>query len=139
FCNYWQAVKPLLQERTKRKIQVLQGSGKDELLKIMDYSSLPHFCRKEGSGSTRHSSNGTADNCFSLDHTYHQQLYTYIKHQATHKETNSPIKHGSVHVEFPEPDPDDTAIALTIESELHKLADQNGLCKSLNGLKVNGV
>ncbi|MBA0823138.1 hypothetical protein Goarm_019889 [Gossypium armourianum] len=101
-------------------------------MQIMDYSSLPHFCRKEGSGSTRHSSNGTADNCFSLDHTYHQQLYTYIKHQATHKETNSPIKQGSVHVEFPEPDPDDTAIALTIESKLHKLADQNGL-------KVNGV
>ncbi|TYJ48898.1 hypothetical protein E1A91_A01G096500v1 [Gossypium mustelinum] len=139
FSACWKAVKPLLQERTKRKIQVLQGSGKDELLKIMDYSSLPHFCRKEGSGSTRHSSNGTGDNCFSLDHTYHQQLYTYIKHQATHKETNSPIKQGSVHVEFPEPDPDDTAIALTIESELHKLADQNGLCKSLNGLKVNGV
>ncbi|KAA3467348.1 SEC14 cytosolic factor-like [Gossypium australe] len=139
FSACWKAVKPLLQERTKRKIQVLQGSGKDELLKIMDYSSLPHFCRKEGSGSTRHSSNGTADNCFSLDHTYHQQLYTYIKHQTTHKETNSPIKQGSVHVEFPEPDPDDTTIALTIESELHRLADQNGLCKSLNGLKVNGV
>ena len=29
-----QVVKPLLQERTRRKIQVLQGCGKDELLKV---------------------------------------------------------------------------------------------------------
>jgi hypothetical protein len=27
-------VKPLLQERTKKKIQVLNGSGRDELLKV---------------------------------------------------------------------------------------------------------
>jgi hypothetical protein len=27
-------VKPLLQERTKKKIQVLSGSGRDELLKV---------------------------------------------------------------------------------------------------------
>ncbi|KAE8704290.1 hypothetical protein F3Y22_tig00110458pilonHSYRG00445 [Hibiscus syriacus] len=110
-CKYWQAVKPLLQERTKRKIQVLQGSGKDELLKIMDYSSLPHFCRKEGSGSARRGSNGTADNCFSLDHAYDQQLYSYIKQQSTLKETGSRVKEGSVHLEFPKPDPDDTKIA----------------------------
>jgi len=30
----WQVVKPLLQERTRRKIQVLQGCGRDELLKV---------------------------------------------------------------------------------------------------------
>ncbi|XP_022716719.1 phosphatidylinositol/phosphatidylcholine transfer protein SFH11-like isoform X3 [Durio zibethinus] len=107
-------------------------------LKIMDYSSLPHFCRKEGSGSLHHSSNGTIDNCFSLDHTYHQQLYNYIKQQAKHMETSLPIKQGSVHVEFPEPDPEDTEIAETIESEFHRLAEQNGICNSLNGLKVNG-
>ncbi|XP_022716718.1 phosphatidylinositol/phosphatidylcholine transfer protein SFH1-like isoform X2 [Durio zibethinus] len=138
FSACWKAVKPLLQERTKRKIQVLQGCGRDELLKIMDYSSLPHFCRKEGSGSLHHSSNGTIDNCFSLDHTYHQQLYNYIKQQAKHMETSLPIKQGSVHVEFPEPDPEDTEIAETIESEFHRLAEQNGICNSLNGLKVNG-
>ncbi|GMJ05008.1 hypothetical protein like AT1G55840 [Hibiscus trionum] len=139
FSACWKAVKPLLQERTKRKIQVLQGSGKEELLKIMDYSSLPHFCRKEGSGSTWRSNNGTnngmVDNCFSLDHTYHQQLYSYVKQQAILKETGSPVREGSVHVEFPELDPDDTKIALTIESELHKLADRN----SLNGLKQSFV
>lgn len=29
-----QVVKPLLQERTKLKVQVLQGGGRDELLKV---------------------------------------------------------------------------------------------------------
>ncbi|XWS51720.1 hypothetical protein CRYUN_Cryun11dG0007700 [Craigia yunnanensis] len=122
------AVKPLLQERTKRKIQVLQGCGRDELLKIMDYSSLPHFCGKEGSGSSRHSSNGTRDNCFSLDHTFHQQLYNYIKQQAMLIETGLPIRQGSVHVDFPVPDPEDTRIAKTIQCEFHRPANPNGLC-----------
>ncbi|XVF70916.1 hypothetical protein PTKIN_Ptkin11bG0200500 [Pterospermum kingtungense] len=132
FSACWKTVKPLLQERTKRKIQVLQGSGKDELLKIMDYSALPHFCRKESPGSSRHSRNGTSDNCFSLDHTFHQQLYNYIKHQATLIENGLMIKEGSVHVDFPEPAPEDAKIAKTIACEFQSL------CKSLNGLKVNG-
>eukprot|EP00268_Persea_americana_P018870 TRINITY_DN19686_c0_g1_i2.p1 TRINITY_DN19686_c0_g1~~TRINITY_DN19686_c0_g1_i2.p1 ORF type:complete len:241 (-),score=28.44 TRINITY_DN19686_c0_g1_i2:1729-2451(-) len=34
FAACWKVVKPLLQERTRRKVQVLQGSGKDELLKV---------------------------------------------------------------------------------------------------------
>ena len=34
FNNIWKVVKPLLQERTRRKIQVLQGCGKEELLKV---------------------------------------------------------------------------------------------------------
>ncbi|KAK8497614.1 hypothetical protein V6N12_042802 [Hibiscus sabdariffa] len=138
FSACWKAVKPLLQERTKRKIQVLQGCGRDELLKIMDYSSLPHFCRKEGSGSSRYRSNGAVDNCFSLDHTYHQQLYEYVKKQAKLIETGRPIKQGSVHVDFPEPDPEDAKIAKTIKSEFQRLADHNGICNSLNNLKVNG-
>ncbi|KAH1068883.1 hypothetical protein GYH30_006454 [Glycine max] len=33
FLMCWKVVKPLLQERTRRKIQVLQGCGKEELLK----------------------------------------------------------------------------------------------------------
>ncbi|EEF39635.1 conserved hypothetical protein [Ricinus communis] len=33
FSACWKVVKPLLQERTRRKIQVLQGCGRDELLK----------------------------------------------------------------------------------------------------------
>jgi hypothetical protein len=34
FSACWKVVKPLLQERTKKKIQVLYGSGRDELLKV---------------------------------------------------------------------------------------------------------
>ncbi|XP_038996968.1 uncharacterized protein LOC120121742 [Hibiscus syriacus] len=139
--TYFQRVGRLLNlscKKGQRKIQVLQGCGRDELLNIMNYSSLPHFCRKEGSGSSRNSSNGTVDNCFSLDHTYHQQLYDYIKQQATLVETGRPIKQGSVHVDFPEPDPEDAKIANTIKSEFQKLADQNGTSNSLNGHKVNG-
>jgi hypothetical protein len=34
FSACWKVVKPLLQERTKRKIKVLYGSGRDELLKV---------------------------------------------------------------------------------------------------------
>ncbi|WCJ33121.1 Sec14p-like phosphatidylinositol transfer family protein [Euphorbia peplus] len=138
FSACWKVVKPLLQERTRRKIQVLQGCGTDELLKIMDYSSLPHFCRKEGSGSSRRVGNGTNQNCFSLDHEFHQQLYNYIKQQAALGESTCPIKQGSVHVDFPEPDPEDAKIAKTIESEFHKFGDLNGLCHSMNVVKVNG-
>ncbi|GLU23973.1 hypothetical protein SLE2022_399470 [Rubroshorea leprosula] len=129
FSACWKVVKPLLQERTKKKIQVLQGCGRDELLKVMDYSSLPHFCRGEGSGSSQHNGNGTAANCFSLDHDFHQQLYNYVKQQAA-LESIPLIKEGSVHVKFPEPDSGDAKIAETIESELQRLGDQNGVLKS---------
>ncbi|PKI64131.1 phosphatidylinositol/phosphatidylcholine transfer protein SFH9 isoform X2 [Punica granatum] len=138
FSACWKVVKPLLQERTRRKIQVLHGCPKDELFKIMDYSSLPHFCRGEGSGSSSGSDNGTVDDCFSLDHTFHQQLYNYIKQQALLMDS-SPVKQGSVHVTFLEPEPDDAEIAQTIESEIHKLGEnKRGLVSMMSGLKVNG-
>ncbi|GAV59666.1 CRAL_TRIO domain-containing protein/CRAL_TRIO_N domain-containing protein [Cephalotus follicularis] len=127
FSACWKVVKPLLQERTRKKVQVLQGCGRDELLKIMDYASLPHFCRKEGSGSSRHIGNGPSDNCFSLDHVFHQQLYDYVKQQALLVEPTTPLKQGSFHVDFPEPNPENARFAKTIESEFHKLGDQNGL------------
>ncbi|XXG72621.1 hypothetical protein AAC387_Pa07g1678 [Persea americana] len=136
FAACWKVVKPLLQERTRRKVQVLQGSGKDELLKIMDYASLPHFCRREGSGSSRHSYSGT-DNCYSLDHAFHQELYNYIKQQSSSVELPSPIKQGSFHVHVPDPNPEGSKFAETIESEFQKL-DQNGACHSLDSLKING-
>lgn len=107
-------------------------------MQIMDYASLPHFCTKEGSGSSRHSRNGTIENCFSLDHTFHQRLYNYVKQQAVLLEPVSPIRHGSFHVDFPEPDPEEGKIAKTIESEFHRLGDKNGLINTLNGLKVDG-
>lgn len=139
FSACWKVVKPLLQERTRRKIQVLQGCGRDELLKIMDYASLPHFCKKEGSGSSRHSGIGVGDNCFSLDHSFHQELYNYVKRQAEAMESIAPIKEGSFHVKFPEPDPKDAKIARTIETEFHKFENQNGRANSINGVRVNGA
>ncbi|XAR56808.1 hypothetical protein NMG60_11037412 [Bertholletia excelsa] len=136
FSACWKVVRPLLQERTRKKVQVLSGCGRDDLLKIMDYESLPHFCKREGSGSSRHSRNGATDNCFSLDHPFHQQLYNYIKEQAASME--APIKQGSFHVDFPEPDLEDEKIAETLESEFQRLGVQNGLSNSLEDLKING-
>jgi hypothetical protein len=120
FSACWKVVKPLLQERTRRKVQVLPGCGREELLNIMDYQSLPHFCRKEGSGSSRHLEGGN-ENCYSLDHPFHQQLYNYINQQARLREVVAPIKQGSFHVDFPEPPDVETRIAKTIESEFDSL------------------
>uniref|UniRef100_A0A3Q7ICR5 CRAL-TRIO domain-containing protein n=1 Tax=Solanum lycopersicum TaxID=4081 RepID=A0A3Q7ICR5_SOLLC len=136
--NQIKVVRPLLQERTKKKVQVLSGSGKDELLKIMDYASLPHFCKREGSGSSKHGRNGTNDNCFSFDHAFHQQLYDYTKQQALALEAVAPSKEGSVHVTLPEPDPDDAKIAETIESTFHRMGEKNGICQSFHEIKING-
>lgn len=108
-------------------------------MQIMDYASLPHFCIKEGSGSSRHSGNGLSDNCFSSDHTFHQELYNYVNQQAEAMESVAPIKEGSFHVRFPEPDPADAKIARTIETEFHKFENQNGFAKSMNGLRVNSM
>lgn len=134
FSACWKVVKPLLQERTRRKIQVLPGSGQDELLKIMDFESLPHFCRREDSGSSRCSEN---KNCFSLDHPFHQQLYNYIKQQSLISEPVQPVKQGSFHVDLPEPAAEGTEIAKTIESELHKIENRNGLSQSLADIRIN--
>ena len=105
-------------------------------MQIMDYASLPHFCKREGSGSSRHSRDGTTDNCFSLDHAFHQQLYNYIKQQAV--VMVAPIKQGSFHVDFPEPNPKNAKIAETIESAFHRFGDRNGVSNSLRELKIYG-
>ena len=96
-------------------------------MQIMDYSSLPHFCWQEGSASSKHSSSD-ADNCFSLDHPFHQELYNFIQEQALNQEL---IKQGSLHVNIPEQDPEDAKIVEVIEAEFHKLGVQNG---SANGI-----
>ncbi|KAJ6747889.1 hypothetical protein OIU74_030203 [Salix koriyanagi] len=136
FSACWKVVKPLLQERTRKKVQVLSGNGRDELLKIMDAASLPHFCKREGSGSSRHSEYAN-ENCFSLDHPFHQQLYNYIKQQSLASEPTQPIKQGSVHVDLPEPAAEGIEIAKTIESEMQKFENGNGLSGSLDGHKIN--
>jgi len=104
----------------------------------MDYATLPHFCRRSNSGSSRYSSSDD-DDCFSFDHAFHQQLYNYIKRQACKHDFVAPVKQGSFHVTVPEPDPEGTIIVETIESELHKIGDQNGLTHTMNGLKIGGA
>lgn len=104
----------------------------------MDYASLPHFCRKEKSGSSRYAENGNTENCFSFDSAFHQQLYNYVQQQGAVREPIVPVKQGSFHVDFPEPDPRDVEIAKTIETEFHKLENHNTLSYSMNGLQVNG-
>ncbi|KAI3708718.1 hypothetical protein L2E82_38110 [Cichorium intybus] len=139
FSACWKVVKPLLQERTRKKVQVLSGCGKDELLKIMDYESLPHFCRRQGSGSSRNARLNPGDDCcFSLDHGFHQQLYDYINHQAAGMKPRAPLKQGSFHVGFPEPDLMDRKIVQTIETEFHKIENQNGFAHEQDGVKTNG-
>ncbi|XP_075477345.1 phosphatidylinositol/phosphatidylcholine transfer protein SFH2-like [Primulina tabacum] len=128
FTACWKVVKPLLHERTRKKVQVLSGSrplfwsmstGKCNQwrkeresvgLLIMDHESLPHFCRRGGSGSSKIARNGMVSDCFSLDHLYHQQLYNYVKEQAKPVEIVAPVRHGSFNVDFPEPDPVDIKI-----------------------------
>jgi len=136
FSACWKVVKPLLHERTRIKVQVLSGCGRDDLLKIMDLGSLPHFCQKEGSGSSRHREN-LIENCFSLDHPFHQQLYNYIKQQSLIREPVRPTRQGSVHVVLPDSAAEDMEIAKTLESELQKFDYQDEIRGSLDGLKID--
>ena len=103
----------------------------------MDYVSLPHFYKREGSGSSRHSQNGS-DNCFSLDHHFHQKLYNYIKQESLINASLQPIKQGSFHVDVSEPAAERTKIAKTIESEFNKFGSSSGVSDTLDGLERNG-
>lgn len=96
----------------------------------MDYNALPHFCKREGSGSSRNRTNST-DDCYSLDHSFHQQLYNYIKQQAFSLEQVAPIKQGSFHVDYPEHDPEEKIIAQSIEAELQKLGNTDRIRRLL--------
>ncbi|CAN1336583.1 Phosphatidylinositol/phosphatidylcholine transfer protein SFH11 [Linum perenne] len=135
--NQIKVVKPLLQERTRKKVQVLHGNGRDELLKIMDISSLPHFCKREGSGSSKHLDK-SSESCYSLDHPFHQQLYNHIKQQASINASTALIKQGSFHVNVPESAAEGNEIAKNIESEIHRRENgiPRGLSGSLDDLKI---
>ncbi|KAK1427906.1 hypothetical protein QVD17_16632 [Tagetes erecta] len=146
FSACWKVVKPLLQERTKLKVRVLQGGGRDELLKIMDYSSLPHFCRRDGSGSGSRTGSGSgsgsgldylSDNCYSLDHPFHQELYNYMKQQSGIHEPIEPAKQGSIHVDVPLGDNEGEELHRTLESELKKLRTRKSLSESLEKVKIS--
>lgn len=134
FSSCWKVVKPLLHERTRKKVQVLPGCGRDELLKIMDYTSLPHFCKRDGSMSSRSSAHQGGNNCYSLDHIFHQQLYNYIKQQSLINEPVEPIRKGSFQVNLQVPALKSKGAAKTIETELRKYG--NGLSDTLIELEI---
>lgn len=101
-------------------------------IQMMDEASLPHFINQEGSGSSRRSGHGEEQNCYSLDHPFHQQLYNYMKQQSLMLEHATTLyKQGSVHVSVPEPTAEELELAKALESELRKF--ENGI--PMNGLK----
>ncbi|KAK4759706.1 hypothetical protein SAY87_022837 [Trapa incisa] len=95
-------------------------------MQIMDEASLPQFIKQDGSGSgsgsgSSHRSGQKKENCYSLDHPFHQELYNYIKEQYQEREHVQPIRQGSVHVSVPDLPQEGTEIAKTIKLELQKL------------------
>lgn len=139
FSACWKVVKPLLQERTKRKIKVLQGSGKEELLQVMDYDVLPFFCQNEPKqgGSSRGSSNGGTVDCYSSSHPFHMELWNYMKQQSyKSNKCVGPMPQKSFHVAVPELDAEAQSIGSAIATVLVQLEDNevNGNGKVLNGI-----
>jgi hypothetical protein len=105
FSACWKAVKPMLQERTKRKVQVLRGNGRDELLQVMDLETLPSFC-KTNNGS---SDNDVKRDVFSPNHKFHVELYKHIQQKAISSGStlNSLSSEGSLHINVPTLDEQD--------------------------------
>lgn len=121
FSACWKVVRPLLQERTRRKIQVLQGSGKDELLKVMDDDVLPHFCKSKEKGSSSYT-----DDCYSSSHPFHVAVWNHIKQQSYMSKYVEPVRQSSYHVEVPDPARD----IRTIESVLVEISQDSDVAES---------
>ncbi|KAI5064064.1 hypothetical protein GOP47_0020734 [Adiantum capillus-veneris] len=142
FSACWQVVRPLLQERTKRKIRVLQGCGKDELLKVMDSHVLPFFCQSDSKrgGSSKGSKNEATDDCYSSSHAFHVELWNHIKQQSyASSKCVGPAPQKSFHVEVPEPDAELQTIECALETALVKLADGSTANGKGNGDALNGM
>ncbi|KAG0611494.1 hypothetical protein M758_7G144400 [Ceratodon purpureus] len=105
FSACWKAVKPLLQERTRVKVQVLRGNGRDELLQVMDFETLPSFC-KTNSGSPQ---NDSSSDVFSPDHKFHVELYNHIQQNviSSGRDLNSLASEGSLSIRVPSLDEQD--------------------------------
>ncbi|KAL3678569.1 hypothetical protein R1sor_021525 [Riccia sorocarpa] len=139
----WKAVKPLLQERTRKKVQVLKGCGRDELLEVMDMSAIPAFARGNGAKC----SNGYVD-CYSPDHKFHVELWNHMKDQAEALATVTVRPQGSVHVSIPVPDEAEIGgsaeVVHMIEETMEKLvaeqkcADPNKLIQNFSSMKLPG-
>ncbi|XP_024397502.1 phosphatidylinositol/phosphatidylcholine transfer protein SFH11 [Physcomitrium patens] len=101
FSACWKAVKPMLQERTKRKVQVLRGNGQEELLQVMDFDTLPWFCKTNG-GSSK-------NDVFSPNHKFHVELYNFIEQKAlsSGRTLNSLSNEGSLNIKVPSLDEQD--------------------------------
>ncbi|KAJ7538285.1 hypothetical protein O6H91_11G041900 [Diphasiastrum complanatum] len=124
FTACWKAVKPLLQERTKRKVQVLHGCGRDELLKVMDQNTIPQFCRLSSKelAKQKDPSLDMKVNYFSPSHPFHLQLCKYIEQRTVMGRPLGHVPQPSFCVTFPEPDDDSTEVVHVIESTLERLA-----------------
>ncbi|KAH7286502.1 hypothetical protein KP509_32G010000 [Ceratopteris richardii] len=136
FSACWKVVKPLLQERTKRKIKVLQGCGKEELLEVMDPDVLPYFCRDEykQSGSSKGSKNSSIVDCYSSSDPFHMELWNHIKQQSYSAfKCLGTTPQKSFHVEVPEPDEELHSIEYALETALVKLADDDAQIEPING------
>jgi hypothetical protein len=103
-------------------------------LQVMDYATLPHFCKKEGSGSSSDLFDGV--DCYSCDHPFHQQVYNYMKQQAV--KLDVVVKQDSLHVAVPAPELEEVKIVKTIESELHHLRGCTGLPHQFSSIKIEG-
>ncbi|MCO5564076.1 hypothetical protein L7F22_017732 [Adiantum nelumboides] len=140
-CLPVQVVRPLLQERTKRKIRVLQGCGKEELLKVMDPQVLPFFCQNDSKrgGSSKGSKNEETVDCYSSSHSFHVDLWNHIKQQSyASSRCVGPAPQPSFHVEVPEPDAEVQTIECALETALVQLADSSANGKG-NGDVLNGI
>ena len=99
-------------------------------MQIMDFDVLPHFCKlesKQSGSSSRGSSTGGNSGCYSSSHSFHVELWNYIKQQSyASSKCAGPAQQNSFHVEVPEPDEEAHQIEVVLESTLAKLADENG-------------
>ncbi|KAJ7546798.1 hypothetical protein O6H91_08G055000 [Diphasiastrum complanatum] len=135
FTACWKAVKPLLHERTKRKVQVLQGTGKHDLLKVIDISSIPEFSQLplNEPGRQKEALLDFKKNYFSPSHPFHVKLWNYVQNQASIARPPGLLPQPSICVTIPEPDDKSTEVVHLIESTLEQLAAAEKSDDLLNG------
>ncbi|KAJ7535142.1 hypothetical protein O6H91_12G020100 [Diphasiastrum complanatum] len=136
FTACWKAVKPLLHERTKRKVQVLQGTGKDELLKVMDISSIPEFSQLplKDTGRPKDALLDLNANYFLPSHPFHAELWNHVQQQALIARPPGLLSsQPSFCVTVPDPDEESNEVVHVIESTLEQLAAAEKSEKLLNG------
>ncbi|MCO5605307.1 hypothetical protein L7F22_059489 [Adiantum nelumboides] len=129
----WKVVKPLLHERTKRKVRVLQGSGREELLKVMDADVLPHFCRHNSKRT--HLQDTKEVDCFSPSHAFHVEVWSYIKQQSYVSKCVGPSPQKSFHVEVPQPKEEVQTIEEELQSAVMHFSDEG--CSEGNSLRFS--